>query len=447
MSPRSARRRRRRDAVVRPARRRDRRPPGRPTARDRPATFAWGERTFVMGILNVTPDSFSGDGLLARRRRPTPSRAAVDAGAGDGRRRRRPPRRRRRVDAGRATRPSTPTRRSRRVVPVIAALRDGAARTCRSASTRRSPPSPRPRSTPAPTSSTTSGASADDDALRPRRRRARRADRPHAQPRRGALHEPRWPRSSPTSRPRSSGRCGPASRGTRSSSIPGFGFGKTAEHNLALLRDLDAICGCSAGRSCSGHRASRRSARSSTCPPIERLEATLATTALGDRRRRRHRPGPRRPRERSRGPDGGCDRPRRRGAPPSPSEGDSPLSDRIVLHNMQFQGRHGYYDHELRRRSRSRSTSSSCSNLQPAGIDDDLEKTVDYAPGLRRHPPDRRVDVVPAARGARRGDQPRDPRRLPGRRGRRPGPQAEGRARRPARPRRRSRSGAGARRG
>jgi dihydropteroate synthase len=30
-----------------------------------PRTFRWGERTFVMGILNVTPDSFSGDGLLA----------------------------------------------------------------------------------------------------------------------------------------------------------------------------------------------------------------------------------------------------------------------------------------------------------------------------------------------------------------------------------------------
>src|SRR5215213_5916397 len=27
--------------------------------------FAWGERTYVMGIVNVTPDSFSGDGLLA----------------------------------------------------------------------------------------------------------------------------------------------------------------------------------------------------------------------------------------------------------------------------------------------------------------------------------------------------------------------------------------------
>jgi dihydropteroate synthase len=30
-----------------------------------PRVFQWGERTFVMGILNVTPDSFSGDGLLA----------------------------------------------------------------------------------------------------------------------------------------------------------------------------------------------------------------------------------------------------------------------------------------------------------------------------------------------------------------------------------------------
>lgn len=28
-------------------------------------TFLWGTRTYVMGILNLTPDSFSGDGLLA----------------------------------------------------------------------------------------------------------------------------------------------------------------------------------------------------------------------------------------------------------------------------------------------------------------------------------------------------------------------------------------------
>ncbi|MFZ5908403.1 MAG: dihydropteroate synthase [Chloroflexota bacterium] len=29
-------------------------------------TFDWGARTYVMGILNVTPDSFSGDGIIAR---------------------------------------------------------------------------------------------------------------------------------------------------------------------------------------------------------------------------------------------------------------------------------------------------------------------------------------------------------------------------------------------
>jgi dihydropteroate synthase len=28
--------------------------------------FEWGTRTYVMGILNVTPDSFSGDGIIAR---------------------------------------------------------------------------------------------------------------------------------------------------------------------------------------------------------------------------------------------------------------------------------------------------------------------------------------------------------------------------------------------
>ena len=27
-------------------------------------TFEWGQRTYVMGIINITPDSFSGDGVL-----------------------------------------------------------------------------------------------------------------------------------------------------------------------------------------------------------------------------------------------------------------------------------------------------------------------------------------------------------------------------------------------
>jgi dihydropteroate synthase len=41
-------------------------------------TLAWGQRTYVMGILNLTPDSFSGDGLLTARQ-PAPSSEAADA--------------------------------------------------------------------------------------------------------------------------------------------------------------------------------------------------------------------------------------------------------------------------------------------------------------------------------------------------------------------------------
>ena len=50
-----------------------------PPTRIGPRIFRWGERTFVMGILNATPDSFSGDGLLAGRRE-----GARDGGANTG---------------------------------------------------------------------------------------------------------------------------------------------------------------------------------------------------------------------------------------------------------------------------------------------------------------------------------------------------------------------------
>ena len=30
------------------------------------ATFEWGRQTYLMGIINVTPNSFSGDGMLRR---------------------------------------------------------------------------------------------------------------------------------------------------------------------------------------------------------------------------------------------------------------------------------------------------------------------------------------------------------------------------------------------
>ena len=44
--------------------------------------FNWGSRTYVMGILNLTPDSFSGDGLISPLPVGAPSRD--DKGQGDG---------------------------------------------------------------------------------------------------------------------------------------------------------------------------------------------------------------------------------------------------------------------------------------------------------------------------------------------------------------------------
>ena len=51
------------------------------------ARFAWGSRTFLMGVLNATPDSFSGDGVFAANGVVDPgaavalARAMVEAGA------------------------------------------------------------------------------------------------------------------------------------------------------------------------------------------------------------------------------------------------------------------------------------------------------------------------------------------------------------------------------
>jgi dihydropteroate synthase len=61
---------------------------------------------------------------------------------------------------------------------------------------------------------------------------------------------------------------------------PGFGFGKTPEHNLALLRDLGAL-------RVLGRPILLGTSRKSTLgrvldlPPDQRVEATVATTVLG----------------------------------------------------------------------------------------------------------------------------------------------------------------------
>ena len=110
--------------------------PTRPApSRIGPTTFRWGDRTYVMGILNVTPDSFSGDGLL--------SESEADAGGAGAERGAGAPDAveiavmtgRRMVDegadlldvGGESTRPGhepvAADEERRRVVPVVAALR------------------------------------------------------------------------------------------------------------------------------------------------------------------------------------------------------------------------------------------------------------------------------------------------------------------------------------
>jgi len=45
--------------------------------------FRWGERTYVMGIVNVTPDSFSGDGLLDSPRKALEQALAFESQGAD----------------------------------------------------------------------------------------------------------------------------------------------------------------------------------------------------------------------------------------------------------------------------------------------------------------------------------------------------------------------------
>jgi dihydroneopterin aldolase len=54
------------------------------------------------------------------------------------------------------------------------------------------------------------------------------------------------------------------------------------------------------------------------------------------------------------------------------------MTDRIVLANMRFQGRHGYYEHELLAPQPFEVDVELLLDLQPAGVDDDLAKSVDY---------------------------------------------------------------------
>ncbi len=54
------------------------------------------------------------------------------------------------------------------------------------------------------------------------------------------------------------------------------------------------------------------------------------------------------------------------------------MSDRIVLNRMRFNGRHGLSDEERAEPQAFEVDVELLTNLQPAGVEDDIDKTVDY---------------------------------------------------------------------
>jgi dihydropteroate synthase len=247
------------------------------------AVFRWGERTFVMGIVNVTPDSFSGDGVLANAPKSSepfdPVERAVDQATrmvADG------------ADlldvGGESTRPghqpvSAPDEMDR-VVPVIRALRGALPEIPISVDTTK----------PAVAEAALSaGADLINDVWG--------VGRDEALPRLAAAHgvplvvmhnrtEPRYEHLLPEIVADLEAALDRAVRlGVPWDNLivdPGFGFGKTPDQNLQLLRDLDAL-------RILGRPVLVGTSRKSTLGrvldlgPDERLEATLATTALAIR--------------------------------------------------------------------------------------------------------------------------------------------------------------------
>ena len=241
-----------------------------------PASFAWGSRTYVMGILNVTPDSFSGDGLLGSSPSGDPVEASValasamaEAGADL-------------LDiGGESTRPGhiavATEEEAARVVPVIRAIRAALPGMPVSVDTTKPAVAEAALDAGAHLLNDVWGVAADDGLLRLAAERGVPMVLMHNRA------EARYTTLLPEVVADLQGaieralRCGVAWEDIIVD--PGFGFGKTAEHNVALLRDLGSLA-------ILGRPILLGTSRKSTLgrvldlPADQRLEATLATTAL-----------------------------------------------------------------------------------------------------------------------------------------------------------------------
>jgi dihydropteroate synthase len=241
-----------------------------------PVEFQWGSRTYLMGIVNVTPDSFSGDGLLAEGG-PDPVAAAVAQG-------------RRMADEGAdlldiggessrpGHRPVPEDVELGRVLPVVSALQEALPGVPLSIDTTKRGVAEAALDAGAGMLNDIWGVGTSDDLARLAAERRVPLVLMHnrAEPRyRNLLAEVIADLAHALERALAAG-----VEWEQLMVDPGIGFGKTAEQNLHLLRELSAL-------TILGRPILLGTSRKSTIgkvlqlPTGERLEGTLATTALG----------------------------------------------------------------------------------------------------------------------------------------------------------------------
>ena len=251
-----------------------------PPTRIGPRTFEWGSRTYVMGIVNVTPDSFSGDGLLATVEGR--GGAAVEAAVIQARRM---------VEegadildvGGESTRPGhdpvSSAEERARVVPVIAAIHAALPQVLVSVDTSKAEVAAAALDAGAVLLNDVWGVGRDDAM-------ARLAGERHVplivMHNRETAHYSDFVAELLADLQAALDRAQKAGVPRGNLIVdPGFGFGKTPEHNLEVMRHLGELRGLGFPVLLGTSRKSTLGRVLGGVPPEDRLEATLATTALG----------------------------------------------------------------------------------------------------------------------------------------------------------------------
>ena len=238
------------------------------------ATFEWGRRTYVMGIINVTPDSFSGDGVMARAVDPIAEAVRqAEQMAADGSDL---------IDiGGQSTRPGhrpiDPDEERRRVEPVVRAVRSALPQMPLSIDTVRADVARAALDAGADLINDVWGVDADADLLRLAAERGVPLVVMHN---RSEARYRNVVAEVLADLTRAIDRAVDAGIAWETLIVdPGIGFGKTPEQNLALLHDMATMA--TLGRPVL-LGASRKSTIGKVLdlPADQRLEGTLATTAL-----------------------------------------------------------------------------------------------------------------------------------------------------------------------